>query len=190
MWKNADNKLVMTLASHENCFGHLRVFLEKCQGIADLSVWHRTPNMEGLFKQSKTLWPTHTRRLGMPRYKIYKHPPKGDSLGQLNSSPCFHKLIFLCIHDTRHWSIYKVQTLHNCETIRHCVMWVGNVTASLVPTDMVCVDLPGLHPNAKWKNQFPRYKYPLPVTAWSQEWRIGQIKVDAKPGEGMVFYIL
>jgi len=55
MQRNADNKLVMTLASHENGFGHLRVFLENCQGIADLSVWHRSPNMEGLFKQSKML---------------------------------------------------------------------------------------------------------------------------------------
>jgi len=61
----------MTPASHENCFRHLRVFLENCQGIADLSViWHQTKNTEGLFKQSKMLWPTPARKLGMQRYKI------------------------------------------------------------------------------------------------------------------------
>jgi len=29
------------------------VFLENCQGIADLSVWHQTLNTEGLFKNPK-----------------------------------------------------------------------------------------------------------------------------------------
>jgi hypothetical protein len=43
----------MALASNENCFGHLNVFLENCQGIADLSVWHQTPNTEGLFQNPK-----------------------------------------------------------------------------------------------------------------------------------------
>jgi hypothetical protein len=60
----------MTLASHENGFGHLRVFLKKCYGIADLSVWNQTPNMDGLFKQSKMLRLTPARKLDMPTYKI------------------------------------------------------------------------------------------------------------------------
>jgi len=77
----------MVLASHENCFGHLRVFLENCQSIADLSVWHQTLNMEGVFKNPKyydqllqgdwvhqgTKYKTTHTRVTVPATKIYAH---------------------------------------------------------------------------------------------------------------------
>lgn len=75
------------------------------------------------------------------------------------------------IHDTGRFTRCQIC---NCETIRHCVMRVGNVTTCLESPDMVCVDLSGLYPNAKRQKLFPRYRYPFPLIAWSQEWWLAE----------------
>jgi hypothetical protein len=75
--KNSGAKGLMTLASHENDSGHLRVFLESCQIIADLSDSHQISNMKCLFKQSKNVMTNACRETGYAKVHNIKATTQG-----------------------------------------------------------------------------------------------------------------
>lgn len=126
------------------------------------------------------------KETGYAKVQNIKTFTQGRQLWPAKFIPCLHKLTLLCIYDDTDW--FTRCQIFNCQTIRHCVMWVGNVTACLGSPDMVCVYLSGRYPNAKGQKPFPRYGYPFPLIAWSQEWWMAEYRLKWTQNEGKAWY--